>query len=165
MDYPTVFDLIAKISREAGARLILIVEEDYHKLKGLFLAQGYEETVHTDIFVKQSHKDRSAMPIDLLFVDRDTFESIWRSSGEATVSGHVFKTPSLLHLIALKLHAIKTGSKDRAWKDLPDIIRLVIANRINVESSDFVEICKKFGPAGIQQKIKEASCEDSDGRA
>lgn len=143
----------------------LISEADYLKLKGPLSSQGYEEIVRTDFFAKQSHKAREAMPIDLLFVDPNTFEMIWLDGGEATVSGHQFKTPSLLHLIALKLHAIKQGSKDRVWKDLPDIINLVIANRMDVSSSDFVEICRKFGPEGIHQKIQEASYGDFDGRS
>ena len=178
MNYSTVFDLIAGIAQEMGVRLILIggfavnalgyarntldvdfliSEEDYRKLKGPLSAQGYAEIVRTDVFAKQVHKDRESMPIDLLFVDPNTFEMIWLGGGEATVSGHRFKMPSLLHLIALKLHAIKQGSKDRVWKDLPDIINLVIANRVDVSSSDFIEICSKFGPEGIHQKIKEAS--------
>ncbi len=178
MTYPTVFDLIAHVAQETGARLILIggfainaygvarntldvdfliSEADYKKLKDPLFAQGYEETVRTEVFVKHEHKDRGAMPIDLLFVDPNTFEMIWRGGGEVTISGHRFKTPSLLHLIALKLHAIKKGSKDRVWKDLPDIINLVIANGMDVSSSDFVEICHKFGPDGIHQKIQEAS--------
>ena len=186
MNCPTVFDLIAHVAQETGARLILIggfainaygvarntldvdfliSEADYQKLKGPLLAQGYEETVRTEVFVKQTHKDRGAMPIDLLFVDPNTFEMIWRGGGETTISGHKFKTPSLLHLIALKLHAIKKGSKDRFWKDLPDIINLVVANRMDVSSSNFVEICRKFGPEGIHQKIQEATQGGLDGKS
>ena len=186
MNYPTVFDLIAEVTQASGVRLILIggfainaygvarntldvdfliSEADYQKLTDPLSAQGYKESVRTDVFVKYEHKDRGAMPIDLLFVDPNTFEMIWRGGGESTISGHRFKTPSLLHLIALKLHAIKKGSKDRVWKDLPDIINLVIANRMDVSSSDFVEICRKFGPEGIHQKIQEASRGDFDGRS
>lgn len=186
MNYPTVFDLIARKTQEAGVRLILIggfavnaygvarntrdidfliSEEDYRKLEGFLSAEGYEENVRTDVFVKQTHKDGNAMPIDFLFVDPNTFEMIWRGGSETSISGHKFKTPSLLHLVALKLHAIKQGSKDRVWKDLPDIINLVISNRMDVASSDFMEICRKFGPEGILQKIQEASRGGLNGRS
>lgn len=177
MNQSTVFDLMARVAQEAGIRLILIggfavnaygvsrntrdvdfliSEADYLKLGSLLSAQGYEEVVRTDVFAKREHKDQEAMPVDLLFIDSNTFGMIWQKGGETTVSGHKFKIPSLLHLIALKLHAIKQGSKDRVWKDLPDIINLVIANRMDVASSDFVEICLKFGPEGIHPKIQEA---------
>ena len=186
MNYPNVFDLIAEVSQKAGVRLILIggfavnacgaarntqdvdfliTEADYHKLKGLLSAQGYEETVRTDVFVKQACRDRDAMPIDFLFVDSHTFESIWREGKKGTVSGHSFMMPSLLHLIALKLHAIKQGSKDRVWKDLPDIVNLVISNRMDVLSPDFKEVCRKYGPEGIFQKILELSRGGPDGRS
>jgi len=178
MNSPTIFDLLANAVQDADVRLILIggfainaygvarntqdidfliTESDYGKLRPLLLAQKYDETVRTDIFAKQTPKDRDGMPVDFLFVDPATFELIWRNGAEKTISGHGFRAPSLLHLIALKLHAINKGSKDRVWKDLPDIINLIIANKIDIYSSDFKEICLKFGPAGIHQKIQEAS--------
>ncbi|MFH0984160.1 MAG: nucleotidyltransferase [Candidatus Omnitrophota bacterium] len=186
MNYPTVFDLLDNAVQELGVRLILIggfavnafgvgrntqdvdfliLETDYLKLKDFLLAQGYEEVVRTDVFAKQTAKDRYAMPVDFLFTDPHTFEMIFRDSVGTTISGHAFKTPSLLHLVALKLHAIKKGSKDRVWKDLPDIINMVIANRIDTDSSDFMEICRKFGPEGIHQRIQEASRRGPDGRS
>jgi len=182
----SVFNLIAEAVQASGVRLILIggfavnaygyarntldvdfliTETDYIKLQSILLARGYKETARTEVFAKHASADQEDMPVDLLFVDPSTFEMIWAGGGETTVSGFGFKTPSLLHLIALKLHAIKQGSKDRVWKDLPDIMNLVIANRMDVASADFSEICRKFGPEGIHQKIQELSRGGSDGRA
>ena len=186
MNYPTVFDLIAEVAGKANARLVLIggfavnargvarntqdvdfltTEADYQEMKPLLSAAGFDETVRTDVFAKQTTKNPGTMPVDFLFVDPDTFESIWQGGIETAVCGRQFKTPSLLHLIALKLHAIKKGSKDRVWKDLPDIANLVLSNRLDVMAFDFLEICRKYGPDGIHQKILEMTQGGSPGRS
>ncbi len=174
MNYSTVFDLIAEAAQKAGARLILIggfavnayhyarntkdvdfltTDEDYPKIARFLSLSGFRESVKTDVFVKQVFENAEGMPIDFLFVDPDTFESIWKDGTETVLSGKIFRMPSLFHLIALKLHAIKQGSKDRAWKDIPDILNLIEANRIDIRSFDFVEVCRKYGPKGIYEDI------------
>jgi predicted nucleotidyltransferase len=186
MNEPTVFDLISSASRETGARVILIggfavnshgvarntkdvdfliTDKDYGAIKEALVASGFEETVRTDVFAKQSLDGQDAMPVDFLFIDPNTFESMWNSGKTAMISGHEFKVASLMNLIALKLHAVKQGSKDRVWRDLPDIINLVISNRIDVASPDFVAICRKYGPAGIYEKILDLSRGGVDGRS
>lgn len=186
MDDANIFKLIAETAEKAGIRLILIggfavnaydfarntrdidfliTDEDYQKLSKVLSLSGYEESVRTSVFAKQLLKNTDAMPVDFLFVDLKTFDSMWHSGKDTTLSGRKFRMPSLLHLIALKLHAIKKGSKDRAWKDLPDIINLIKANRIDISASDFEDICLKYGPDGILQKIRELIRGGLDGRS
>jgi hypothetical protein len=186
MEYPTVFDLIANAAKQANVRLILIggfavnaygiarntrdvdfltTDEAYPQLREVLARSGYEEDARSDVCAKLRHKDPQAMPVDFVFVDAETFSAIWKSSRDSVASGHTFKVPSLLHLIALKMHAIKKGSKDRVWRDLPDIINLVTANQIDVSSPEFLGVCRRFGPEGIHQKIQDACRGDSDGRS
>ena len=186
MDHPDVFDSIAQAARKAGVRLILIggfavnaydyarntrdidfltTEDDYAKITRVLSPLGYEESVRTDVFAKQVSKNKT-MPADFLFVDPATFESIWRGGKDTTVSGCSFRLPSLLHLIALKLHAVKQGSKDRAWKDIPDIVNLITANKFDTAATDFKGICQKYGLDGIYQEIlKMCSEKRNDGRS
>ena len=58
--------------------------------------------------------------------------------------------------LALKLHSIKYNQKIRLIRDLPDIINLVIINKINVKENQFKEMCLKYGTQDIYQKILEA---------
>ena len=178
MEKPTVFDLVAKAAAETGARLILIggfavneygyarntqdvdflaTDEDYQKLAGVLSASGYEESAKTKVFAKQTVKGMDGLPADFLFVDPETIDRMWRDGRDVTVSGHRFRICSLLHLIALKLHAIKQGSKDRAWKDIPDILNLIRANGMDAGSPDLKSVCQKFGPEGIYHEILKLS--------
>lgn len=185
MDEKNIFQLIAQASQKTGARLLLIggfavnaynyarntrdvdflvSDDDYRKISVVLASSGYEESVRTQVFAKQVSKGVGAMPVDFLFVDESTFELIWRAGREATLSGRRFRLPSLIHLIALKLHAIKQGSKDRAWKDIPDIMNLIRANKLDTSSADFKMVCQKFGPEGIYQEILKMNSAKGDGK-
>jgi hypothetical protein len=179
-----IFKLIAEAAEKAGIRLILIggfavnaynyarntrdidfltTEEDYGKLS--IALPGYKESVRTNVFAKQIQKKAGAMPVDFLFVDPKTFESIWRDGKQTVLFGHEFRIPSLLNLLALKLHAVKRGSKDRAWKDIPDIINLIIANGIDAGSPEIQDVCRKYGPDGIHSEILKGCSGGQDGRS
>lgn len=190
MDASTnIFHLIGDAAKKARVRLILIggfavnlyhyarntrdvdflvTEENYQKLSKILAVSGYEELVRTNVFAKQQLKNPKAMPIDFLFVDDHTFELIW-THGKAGVfsdpQNHFLRIPSLLHLMALKLHAMKQGSKDRVWKDLPDIINLIKANRFDIQSPDFQRICQQYGPEGVYATIMEMTSGEHNGRS
>ena len=76
----------------------------------------------------------------------------------ASERGEKLIIPSLDHLIALKLHAIKHNQRNRIWKDLPDIIRLIQMNNIDCKNEAFKEICLKYGNHEIY-KIILKNCE------
>lgn len=186
MGNSNVFEIIATAARKGDVRLLLIggfavnayhyarntkdidfltTDEGYRKLSETFSAAGYEESVRTDVFAKRVSKDSEAMPVDFLFVDPKTFEVIWRDSKDINILGQKLRIPSLMHLVALKLHAVKRGSKDRSWKDIPDILNLIVANGVDVGSSEFKEICLKYGPDGIYLELLKLNGEGQRGRS
>ncbi len=61
--------------------------------------------------------------------------------------------PSVHHLIALKLHALKNNSAGRMVKDMGDIAALVQQHKIDIKSETFKALCLKFGGAAIYQRI------------
>ena len=61
-------------------------------------------------------------------------------------------------MIALKLYAIKYGQKNRMWKDLPDIIRLIRMNGIDCKDRGFKDLCLKYGNSEIYKTIVK-NCE------
>ena len=186
MNDPTIFDIIAEAARKADVRLILIggfavnaynyarntkdidfltTDEDYRKLSEVLSLSGYEESLRTEVFAKRTRKGTKDLPVDFLFVDPSTFEIIWRGGQEAIFFGHKFRLPSLLHLMALKLHAVKQGTKNRSWKDIPDILNLIEANGIDVHAPAFIEICHKYGPEGIHSEILKMLAGGENGRS
>jgi len=60
-------------------------------------------------FAQFSPAQHGAWPVDLMFVKRGTFSPMLAAAREVEMYGVRLKIPSLEHLLALKLHALKHG--------------------------------------------------------
>jgi hypothetical protein len=91
--------------------------------------------------------------IDFMIVDETTRSKIIETGKAVEVVGEKLIIPSVEHLIALKLHAMKNNFKNRMLKDLPDVINLIKANNIDFKSSEFKSLCLKYGTEDIYKSI------------
>ena len=174
MKYPTVFHLISSISSDKGIIIVLIggfavnsykvtrqtvdidfliTKSDFEKIHGLLGEQGYREDYVNEVFVKFRTDSDYLMDLDFIFIDKKTLDKIIKEGKEISIAKQNFIVPSLDHLIALKLHSIKNNPNLRITKDLPDIIELIRANKINVENNGFKELCKKYGTQELYNEI------------
>ena len=174
MPYVTVFDMIFEkfgkekidyilvggfavnaygVSRHTGDIDFLISDDDYSKVKKMLLELGYRENMKEVLFARFVSDDPKLWDLDLLLVDRQTLKGIYRNGKSTQVSGHSFIVPSLDHLIALKLHAIKNNPAGREFKDMPDIIQLIKMNKIDPSAHSFKDLCLKYGTQPLYAKI------------
>lgn len=133
----------------------LITENDFDQLRQAFSKAGYREVVRTNVAAKFSSDSEDLIDVDFMFVDQKTFEKIRGEGKRESYEGSTFWVPSLEHLIALKLHAIKQQPKVRELKDLSDIVELVRRNHVDVSAESFKSICLDFGTPELYQKIVE----------
>jgi predicted nucleotidyltransferase len=173
MDYSKVFHLVAEASRKTAVPCILIggfavnfykvtrgtrdvdflmTKDDFKKIEKILSEAGYAENFATNVAVRMSSA-KDTVDIDFMIVDEATRDKILREGQKTTIAGMELVVPSLNHLIALKLHAIKHGAKNRLLKDLPDIIELIKMNNIDFEGEEFKGICLKFGTKEIYNDI------------
>jgi predicted nucleotidyltransferase len=96
------------------------------------------------------------MDIDFMFVDGETLAKIIKDSQKTNIAGCEFMVPSLEHLIALKLHAVKYNPKLRLIKDIPDIINLIRINKMDAKNERFKELCLKYGTQELYQEILDS---------
>lgn len=176
MDYAKAFHIVAKASKESAVPCVLIggfainfykvtrntldidfliTKEDLGKIKNALLAAGYAQDFATDVAIRFSNK-ADALDIDFIVVDNKTREKIIKDGETTEVVGEKLIIPSIDHLIALKLHAIKHNQKNRIWKDLPDIIRLIQMNKIDCRKRTFKDLCLKYGNIEIYQTIMKS---------
>lgn len=176
MNYPTVFDLIANEFEKAGvvyalvggfavnayhvARQtadvdLLIAADDLKKAGQALEASGYRKAVVADVVARFEGDGKRLMDIDLLLVDPETLRQIREDGKSVKIAGNEFRVPSLRHLIAMKLHAIKSDPSKRWAKDLPDIVALMEKNGLFLAEPGMEELCKKFGTADILIKLQE----------
>lgn len=175
MSYQGVFHLLSDISKKTGISFVLIGgyavnyykyarqtvdvdflinKQDFPKILDLLESAGYKIDYKQEVFVRLiSDKRPFLMDIDFMFVDQETLDQIIKDSQKIDIVGCGFRVPSLEHLIALKLHAVKYNLKLRIFKDIPDIINLIRINKVDAKSEKFKELCLKYGTEELYQKI------------
>lgn len=176
MNYPTVFDLIACEFKKAGvvyalvggfavnahhvARQtadvdLLIAADDLKKAGEVLEASGYRKAAVADVVARFEGDGKRQMDIDLLLVDPETLRQVCEDGKLIKIAGNEFLVPSLRHLIAMKIHAIKSDPSKRWAKDLPDIVSLMKKNGLSLADPGMVVLCKKFGTSDILAKLQE----------
>jgi len=174
--YPTIFHLLSDIFSKAGVACVLIggfavnyykvsrqtadidfliTREDFEGILGLLEKEGFKKDYEQDVFARVLGDKFYMMDVDFMFVDKNTLDKIIEKGKEISIARQKFIIPSLNHLIALKLHAIKYNPNIREYKDLPDIIQLVRINKLKVNDAEFKGLCFKYGTEELYNKIAE----------
>ena len=144
-----------KFSRQTADVDFLITEEDFNKIKDHLKEAGYKEEFSQKVFVRLKSNKMDLMDIDFMFVDKETFDKIILDAKEVFIAKHKFIIPSLINLIALKLHSLKYNFSIRRSKDLLDIVSLIKLNQVEVKTKEFHNLCLKYANEDIYQKILE----------
>lgn len=142
-----------KVTRQTVDVDFLITEEDFEKILGVLHKHGLKVECRSEVFVRCSAAEKYFMDLDFVFVEKDTLDKIIKESKVANIGKQKFLVPSVEHLIALKLHAIKYNPRQREYKDLLDVIDLIKVNKVKVYTNSFKELCLKYGTEELYNKI------------
>lgn len=175
MKYKTVFNLIATEFKKAGIDYVLIggfavnahhfsrftedidfmiTEEDAPKVAQLLKNLNFELFHEHKNFTRwKASSIYSNVLVDLVFTNRITLTKVLQEGLETTVEGCLMRVPSLEHLLAMKLHAIKQQPERREHKDWLDIIELITVNKVDVRADRFKELCLKVGTPELYKRI------------
>jgi hypothetical protein len=115
-------------------------------------AQGYREMFRTPSFMKFKTDDGGRGDVDVMTVDESTFAKIWAASEPGEITGISVRLPAPIHLIALKLHAMK-NNPFRDLQDMQDIIEILRAHPDRVGDADLEQTCQRYGPRGCYERI------------
>lgn len=142
-----------KVSRSTADIDFLITKGDFDKISGSLKENGFRKDYEQKVFARFLGERPNLMDVDFMFVDKETLDKIVKEGRQISIVGQKFIVPSLRHLIALKLHAIKYNPRIREYKDLLDIIELIRANQVNVKDAEFKDLCLKYGTEELYRKI------------
>jgi hypothetical protein len=123
----------------------------------LALSLGYSLYSERPTFLQFNPPDDTSMPLDLMLVGEETFNKLAAASVPAPSSVSEARVVSLLHLVALKCHAIKHGHSGRIVKDADDVINLVLANRLDPDDAALRELVLRHGTLEFYEKLRRAS--------
>jgi len=85
-------------------------------------------------------------------VNRQTMDGMLEQSRSFRIGALEFQVPSLLHLVALKLHAI-SNDPGREPRDLADVADLIRINRDSLDPDALRGICERHGPEELATRV------------
>jgi Nucleotidyl transferase of unknown function (DUF2204) len=107
---------------------------------------------------------RKSLPVDLMLADEQTFRKLQSDSRRQLVTTVELAVPSALHLIAMKLHALKSEARMQRSPDFEDVIHLIKTAKIEICGADFREVVERYASEPIRSRI-EKLFESSEGGA
>jgi predicted nucleotidyltransferase len=122
------------------------------------LLHDFGYTSHNDggNFIQFNPPAQNAWPVDLMLVQEKTFSPILEASQAADLFGVRTHVPSLEHLLALKLHALKNTRMSRFLKDFLDVEYLIRLNRLDIQSKNIRELFEKYGTPDLYEKVSRS---------
>ena len=133
---------------------LLVRETDRQKWDELIVPLGYRQHHIQRVFHMYNPTSRELPPLDLMLVDERTFDKLAADASEVTLAGAPVRLPSIKHLIALKLHALRAGLAHRRERDLGDVLQLVQLNELDLASPEYSEILQRYATPALVAEIK-----------
>lgn len=133
---------------------LIVRRREANRWKNLLTGLGYCLINEQESFHQYERADTASWPLDLMLANEPTYEGLTVASLEVQVMGAPVRMVSLKHLIALKLHVLKQKKLHRFLDDIIDVVELVKANRLDLQSPDFRALFFRYGNAEIYEKVR-----------
>lgn len=132
---------------------ILVSKDDRIHWMEIIVRLGYKLIRDCGTFLQFEPVDPSQWDLDLMLVATDVFERLHASAKAAKLEGAAVVVPSLEHLLALKVHAMKHGNGLRALKDTTDVAQLLSVNRIDPQAVWLRQLFEKHGDLKLYERV------------
>jgi predicted nucleotidyltransferase len=126
------------------------------------LFAGFGMTIKNDAatFLQFDPANDAGMKVDLMFVSEEVFAQLEQTAVEAEIEGTRVKVVALLHLIALKCHALQHSKSIRRLKDMDDLIQLILINHLDLNEPGLRAIILKHGSEDTYEKLRHACADE-----
>ena len=143
-------------SRDTADLDLLICAGQRESWLDLFSQLGYSIYRDGGNFIQLASEQQTAWPVDLMLVQEKTFAPMFAASRETDLYGTLLRIPSLEHLIALKLHALKHTRMERFLKDFLDVENLIRTNKLDLKSENIRQLFAKYGTMELYDKVSQS---------
>lgn len=117
---------------------------------------GYGLYQEAPSFLQFNPPANARLPVDLMFVADEGFDRMQAGAQQTSVGGVSVGVVSLLHLIALKCHAIQHGKPLRRLKDTEDLIQLIRINGLDLNEPQLKTTILKHGNQELYEKLQRS---------
>jgi hypothetical protein len=132
----------------------IVVAERREELKAFLESRGFEEMARHEGFSRFRHRSLIYPLLDTMEVDESTWQELWSHSVTKSLTGLPVRVPAVVHLIALKLHAIQQNPA-RKLKDGDDIARLLQANPNIIPESELRHLFERYQQMPLYATIQD----------
>jgi hypothetical protein len=132
---------------------LLIQTQDRAAWHDLVTSLGYVPYHLLTNFLMYNAETATMPPLDFMLVSSETFAKLASDAIVVSVAGEQVKIPSLRHLIALKLHALRSGESHRHERDMLDVVTLLQLHGIELASPDYAEIFQRYATEAVRAEI------------
>jgi len=143
-------------SRDTADLDLLICAGQRESWLELFSQLGYSIYQDGGNFIQLASEQQTAWPVDLMLVQEKTFAPMFAASREVDLYGTPSRIPSLEHLIALKLHALKNTRFDRFLKDFLDVENLIRTNKLDLKPENIRQLFARYGTMELYDKVSRS---------
>ena len=131
----------------------LIAVDSFPSWRSGFESIGYKWIGQTENFVRLEPVAPELFPMDVMLVASETFQKLYAERVECPIGSARMNLPKPIHLIALKLHAMKNPVRFRQGKDLLDILNLVSLCKIDIEGQEFQGVLDRYANEEIRNLV------------
>ena len=147
-------------SRETADLDLLIRQTDRQAWGELLARLGYVLEHDGGSFAQFAPPQQAGWPVDLMLVREPTFAPMLAESREVEMYGARLRIPSVTHLLALKLHALKHTRGHRFLEDFQEVEGLVRVSGMDLRSEKVRELFLKYGNMELYEKVVRACTND-----
>ncbi|MBA3386231.1 MAG: hypothetical protein H0T95_06360 [Chthoniobacterales bacterium] len=133
---------------------LLLPEQSRSRWLDLLHELGYRFFHGGDAFAQFEPPERSAAPVDLMFVDQATWEKLINGATEMELAGERVLLPRAEYLVALKLHAAMSPTRSKPEVDWEDIRQIVRICSLDPEHESFRSLILRYGSEKALRRIK-----------
>ncbi len=131
-------------------------QSDREKWLQLAKSAGYELHHENPNFLQFHAATEGTFPLDLMFVNDATFAKMLAAAVPSPSGLAAVQVVSLMHLLALKCHAVKFGHPGRIVKDAEDVIQLIRRNRLDPNAENVREVFRRHGTDEFYERVRRA---------
>ena len=135
---------------------ILVCKDNRLQWEEMLHGFGYKVIHDGGSFLQFESADEACGDLDLMLVPAETFRKLMAEAKIVELGGVSVRIPCLDHLFMLKIHALKHGRGLRRLKDLDDVIRLALANGVDVRAESFRQLFVKYGDLRVYEQVLQA---------
>jgi hypothetical protein len=133
---------------------LLVPEQSRSQWLDLLRELGYRFFHGAAGFAQFESPDRMGPPVDLMFVEQETWEKLLTGAKEMQLGSERVRLPRPEYLIALKLHAAASPTRSKPELDWEDIRQIVRICRLDPVEESFRELILRYGGPDALTRIE-----------